>query len=79
MESVVVLCNHLHRTLSAHHHFQNPNNPNNTIRPSKPTLEAMCAAYQAERAPRMRQIMAFSSLLTKLQAWDSLLLRFLAT
>ena len=69
MESIVVLCNHLHRTLAAHA----------GDRPSKATLNAMFSAYQKEREPRMKEIMDFSSLLTKLQAWDNVLLRFLAT
>ena len=68
MESIVVLCNHLHRTLALH-----------GGRPSKATIHTMFSAYQKEREPRMKEIMDFSSLLTKLQAWDNVWLRFLAT
>jgi len=69
MESIIVLCNHLQRTLNHHQ----------GARPSKATLNSVFAAYQAERAPRMNEIMDFSSLITRLQAWDTPLLRFVAT
>jgi hypothetical protein len=69
MESIVVLCNHLQRTLATHC----------GARPSRATLRAVFTAYQKERQPRMKEILEFSSLLTRLQAWDSIPLRFLAT
>ncbi len=69
MESVIVLCNHLHHTLAKHA----------GARPSKAALNSMFAAYQKEREPRMNEVMQFSSMLTKLQAWDNVFLRFLAT
>ena len=69
MESVIVLCNHLHRTLAEHA----------GARPSRAALNSMFAAYQKEREPRMNEVMQFSSMLTKLQAWDNVFLRFLAT
>ncbi|KAL8911253.1 MAG: hypothetical protein Q9171_003551 [Xanthocarpia ochracea] len=69
MESVVVFCNHLHRTLAMHA----------GARLSRAALNSMFAAYQKEREPRINEVMQFSSMLTRLQAWDSVLLRFLAT
>lgn len=68
MESVVVLSNHLRRMLDAH----------DGGKPSRATLSKVFAAYQKEREPRMKEIMDFSGLITRLQAWDSILLKFLA-
>lgn len=69
IESIVVLTNHLHRVLAAH----------SGARPSRHTLSRLFAAYQAERLPRMAPIVDISSLLTRVQAWDGLAMRILAT
>lgn len=69
MESIIVLTNHLHRCLT--HHAG--------ARPSRNALAALFATYQRERAPRMEEILKFSALLTRLQAWDGALMRVLAT
>jgi hypothetical protein len=69
MESIVVLCNHLQRTLANH----------SGARPSRASLKAVFSAYQKERESRMKEILDFSSLITRLQAWDSFTLRFFAT
>lgn len=67
MESIVVLCNHLHRAVK------------DNGKPSNATIHNIFAAYQAERHDRMKQIMELSSLITKVQAWDTLWHRFLST
>ncbi|KAI9730796.1 MAG: hypothetical protein M1818_008076 [Claussenomyces sp. TS43310] len=67
MESIVVLCNHLHRVMK------------NSEKLSTATIHDVFAAYQVERQERMRQIMELSSLITKVQAWDTLWHRVLST
>lgn len=69
MESIIVLTNHLHWCL-VHHAGACP---------SRHTLATLFAAYQYERAPRMAKILDFSALLTRLQAWDGVLMRVLTT
>ncbi len=69
MESIIVLTNHLQRCLTHH----------GGARTSRHTLAALFAAYQRERVPRMAEILKFSALLTRLQAWDGPLMRVLAT
>lgn len=69
MESIILLTNHLNRCLT--HHAG--------ARPSRHTLGALFAAYQRERVPRMTEILKFSTLLTRLQAWDGALMRVFAT
>ena len=69
MESVAVLCNHLRRILVTH----------DGGKPSRATLRRIFADYQSEREARMRVIMALSSLITRIQAWDSIGLKWLAT
>ena len=69
MESVVVLTNHLRRMLEQQQHG---------ARPSKTTLNATFQAYQDERLPRMRRIMEFSSLISRVQAWDNPFLKWVS-
>ncbi|KGO77075.1 Monooxygenase, FAD-binding [Penicillium italicum] len=69
METVVVLCNHLRRTVVAH----------GGGKVSRATLGKTFAKYQTEREQRMRKIMQISSLITRIQAWDSIGLKLLAT
>jgi 2-polyprenyl-6-methoxyphenol hydroxylase-like FAD-dependent oxidoreductase len=68
MESVVVLCNHLERTLAAHHGG----------RVSRATLRRVFDQYQRDREKRMHEIMELSSLITRVQAWDGILPKALA-
>lgn len=59
MESVAVLCNHLHRMLK-----QTPSG-------TKPSIEALTKAfsgYQAERLARARQVLALSGLVLRMQS-----------
>lgn len=65
MESVVVLTNHLRRMLEA----ERGKSPNKT------SIRTTFQAYQDERLPRMRHIMRFSSTISRVQAWDSWLLK----
>lgn len=69
IESVVVLCNHLQRLLQE----------GAGAKPSDGALDAVFAAYQAERLKRMQDILAVSSLITKVQAWDTPWHKFMAT
>ncbi|KAI9369639.1 hypothetical protein BJX61DRAFT_545412 [Aspergillus egyptiacus] len=69
MESVVVLCNHLHRTVVAHQGG----------RVSRATLRKVFSAYQAEREGRMHEIAKLSSLITRVQAWDGWAIKVLAS
>ncbi|CAL8575779.1 hypothetical protein XPA_001683 [Xanthoria parietina] len=68
MESVVVLTNLLHSILTSHS-------------PSKPSHDALTKvfqSYQDQRLPRMRQIMEFSRLISRTQAWDNWILKMLS-
>lgn len=67
MESVAVLCNNLNRMLVSC----------GGMKPSVATLTRTFAAYQAERIPRMKEICELSGLITKVQAWDTPLHKFL--
>lgn len=69
MESVVVLCNHLRQMMATQC----------GAKPSQATLNKVFAAYQAERQPRMKHIMDYSSLITNVQAWRTPLYKLLAT
>lgn len=71
IESVVVLCNHLQRLLQEGGAAK--------AKPSAAALDAAFAAYQGERLKRMQDILAVSSLITKVQAWDTPWHRFMAT
>jgi len=73
MESIVVLCNHLHRLLADH------KGTGKAQKPDAAALERLFAAYQKERIPRMKEICDLSGLITKVQAWSSPLHRFLGT
>ncbi|GFF58146.1 LOW QUALITY PROTEIN: hypothetical protein IFM46972_11014 [Aspergillus udagawae] len=68
MESVVVLCNHLERTVAAHHGG----------RVSRATLGRVFDQYQRDREKRVHEIMELSSLITRVQAWDGILPKVLA-
>ena len=68
IESVVVLTNHLRRMLEEQYGG----------RPSTANIDTTFKAYQDERLPRMRQIMEFSSLVSRVQAWDNLLLKWMS-
>ena len=68
MESVVVLTNHLRRMLDQQRGG----------RPSKTSLNTTFQAYQDERLPRMRRIMEFSSLISRVQAWDNPFLKWMS-
>lgn len=62
MESVVVLTNLLNKAVKEHPHGK----------PDKATLQRLLTEYQTERQVRMRQFIDFSSLATKLQAWETI-------
>ncbi|KAI1412765.1 FAD binding domain protein [Hypoxylon sp. FL1857] len=62
IESVVVLCNHLQAMLAA----------KQGVKPSLADLRNVFAAYQAERKPRVVQIMNFSREVTDSHAWATL-------
>jgi 2-polyprenyl-6-methoxyphenol hydroxylase-like FAD-dependent oxidoreductase len=67
-ESVTVLCNHLRRMLDAR--------PG--AKPTKKELEHCFQTYQDEHRARVVSIVQVSKLITRIQAWDSLLNRFLS-
>lgn len=80
MESVVVLCNHLHALL----HPRNPPNPNpnpnaSIPKPDDAALNTLFSSYQSARRARMQQILQLSSLVTRIQAWDTPWHRFLGS
>ena len=68
MESVVSLVNKLNRVLKTHP----------SVKPSRAQLNAIFHAYQEERIPRMRKIMDFSRVITRVQAWDGTLMKCIA-
>ncbi|KAF2726640.1 FAD binding domain protein [Polyplosphaeria fusca] len=68
MESAVVLCNHLHRMLDQHA----------GAKPSRDSIRKAFDMYQKERIPRMKEILEFSSLITRVQAWETPMLKFIA-
>lgn len=69
MESVVVLCNHLHKMVAEQE----------GAKPSPATLNKVFASYQEERHGRMKAIMDLSARTTRLQSWENGLYKFLAT
>ncbi|RYP20235.1 hypothetical protein DL765_002909 [Monosporascus sp. GIB2] len=69
LESVVVLCNHLQAMLTGQR----------GAKPSCATLNRAFAAYQEERRGRVVEVMEISSLITRMQAWDTPFHKFLAT
>lgn len=69
IESVAVLVNQLRSLM----HFQQGE------RPSRHQLGRAFAAYQKARVDRVRAIMEYSQLITRLQAWDNPLFKFAAT
>ncbi|KKK22258.1 hypothetical protein P175DRAFT_0477239 [Aspergillus ochraceoroseus IBT 24754] len=68
MESIVVLCNHLAQTVAAHQ----------GARLSRATLGKVFRQYQRDRVQRVRGIMELSSLITRVQAWDGIVPKFVA-
>jgi hypothetical protein len=62
MESVVLLVNLIHRAIK-----EQPQGTNL----GRATVEALLREYQAERTVRMRQLIDFSALTTKVQAWEN--------
>lgn len=68
MESIVVLCNRLEAGLKRH----------KGAKPSRAALGEIFEAYQKERIPRMKRILDYSSLITRLQAWDNALFKIAA-
>jgi hypothetical protein len=68
MESIALLTNILRKTVVAH--------PN--IKPSRAQLNTIFRQYQDQRIPRMKKIMEFSNMITRVQAWDGPLMKFVA-
>jgi 2-polyprenyl-6-methoxyphenol hydroxylase-like FAD-dependent oxidoreductase len=68
MESVVQICNQLHELME---HQQG-------AKPSRAALREIFTAYQKERHPRVLAVFKYASLTTKIQAWDSWFLKFVA-
>ncbi|KAH0433751.1 hypothetical protein CcaCcLH18_05738 [Colletotrichum camelliae] len=66
MESVAVLCNQLHAMLEQQQ----------GAKPSRATVSQVFSKYQAERHARMKEITSFSGLVTRMQAWDGWLMKF---
>ena len=61
MESVAVLANLLNKSAKKHHNGK----------PDTAALESLLVDYQAQRYVRMQQVIDFSGLATKVQAWDN--------
>ncbi|PCG89044.1 Monooxygenase, FAD-binding [Penicillium occitanis (nom. inval.)] len=61
MESVVVLTNLLHKAIKEHPQGK----------PDKAAIQNVLHEYQKDRQVRMRQFIDFSSLATKIQAWET--------
>lgn len=68
MESVTVLVNLLNRAVKAH----------SGRRPSKAALDIIFREYQQRCVMRMHKIMGFSSVITRVQAWDGLRMKTVA-
>lgn len=68
MESVVSLVNKLNRVLKTHP----------SVKPTRAQLNTIFHTYQEERIPRMHKIMNFSRLITRVQAWDGILMKSVA-
>lgn len=68
MESIALLTNLVRRAVKAH--------PN--VRPSRAELREVFQQYQDRRVGRMKKIMEFSGLITRVQAWDGFLMKFAA-
>lgn len=62
MESVAVLANLLNKEVKQH--------PDS--KPDAGAIESLLAKYQAQRSVRMQQVIDFSGLATRIQAWDNL-------
>ncbi|TAQ89191.1 hypothetical protein B7494_g2482 [Chlorociboria aeruginascens] len=68
IESISVLTNLLRALIAPH--------PN--VRPSRAALNDVFQKYQEIRIPRMHQISQYSNLITRVQAWDGYLMKFIA-
>lgn len=68
MESIALLSSLLHRELTAHP----------KVNPSRSTLIKLFQQYQDQRIPRMKKILEFSNLITRVQAWDGWLMKAVA-
>ncbi|KAL0929732.1 FAD binding domain-containing protein [Colletotrichum truncatum] len=73
IESVAVLCNHLIQTLQVAADQQKIMQP-----PTQEALERCFLAYQTEHRSRVEEVVRFSRLITRIQAWDSFPMRCLA-
>jgi FAD dependent monooxygenase len=68
MESVAVLANLLNKSAKQHRNGK----------PDAAALESLLVNYQAQRCVRMQQVIDFSGLATKVQAWDNIWYRALS-
>lgn len=68
IESITVLTNELHRLLESTHH----------VRPARPAIMGMLQRYQEQRMSRVRKIRILSGFITRLQALDGPLMRYMA-
>jgi FAD dependent monooxygenase len=68
LESIVVLTNLLHKAIKEHPRGK----------PDKATLQGILTQYQKNQQVRMRQIIDFSSLATKIQAWENIWYKILS-
>lgn len=68
MESVIVLTNLPHSTLASH----------SLSKPSHHALTKALQSYQDQRRPRMRHILEFSCLISRIQVWDNWILKMLS-
>ncbi|KAI2617412.1 FAD binding domain protein [Hypoxylon sp. NC1633] len=68
IESIVTLCNHLHRLLQKQQ----------GAKPSRAALREVFAAYQAERWPRITYAIKISGIATRIQAWTTPLYKLAA-
>ena len=62
MESVVVLANLLNKAVKEHPHGK----------PDRAALQKLLAEYQKKRQKRLQEFIDFSSLATKMQAWETI-------
>ena len=68
MESIALLASLLQANLSS----------NPSLKPTRATLQSIFKTYQDRRIPRMKQILEFSNLITRVQAWDGIGMKFAA-
>lgn len=68
MESVASLVNLINKAVKSH----------SEGKPSKAVLSAIFQEYQEQRIPRTRKIMKFANMITRVQAWDGIWMKFRA-